>query len=475
GGLSTVEESVSEKRAIHITTQQQVNGQPALSTRRRGHGRSLSAIDKFTLCPQEDGMESSPLESLQEIISSMRNLPNVPHPTTGHTNHGDQAQGHGYSRHERRLSASSLSSKSSVGPQSSVTTTTLHISQPPRGTNITDALQSTVATLRRLSVTDTKRPLISLKEDEGETATTSTLGKTNRRRSATVSRDTTTTIGGSSAGNRRTTISSGYQPNRRSVVIRPEEITALQEGNPYSPPLFSFASDDEQDVIADTLSTLEGKGTPNGGHSSHSGKGSHQRSVSNVDAYSLAEFAARLPNHMKSGGGGSAAPVNNDDVQNRRRFTTALHSSTVGPSRASTASNRRLSGTPAGRPRRDSVNVRETANSRRSLFTAHLLYLEFHTLSTKHRHNYVQGVLRISKRNRSDAYVTVDTLPDGDVYICGSKDRNRALEGDVVGIELFDPEELPPPKLESNKDERRARPTEDLDDVDNADSDEFKP
>lgn len=53
----------------------------------------------------------------------------------------------------------------------------------------------------------------------------------------------------------------------------------------------------------------------------------------------------------------------------------------------------------------------------------------------------VIGVLRVNKRNRSDAYVATDVL-DADVFICGSKDRNRALEGDVVAVELLDVDEV---------------------------------
>ncbi|KAI6119293.1 SSD1 protein [Pisolithus croceorrhizus] len=40
-------------------------------------------------------------------------------------------------------------------------------------------------------------------------------------------------------------------------------------------------------------------------------------------------------------------------------------------------------------------------------------------------------------RNRSDAYVATEVL-DADIYICGSKDRNRALEGDIVAVEVTD-------------------------------------
>jgi len=107
---------------------------------------------------------------------------------------------------------------------------------------------------------------------------------------------------------------------------------------------------------------------------------------------------------------------------------------------------------------------------------AHLTYSDFHSLLTKQKHRYVQGVLRINKRNRSDAYVTVDTLPEGDVYICGSKDRNRALEGDVVGIELIDPEELPQQKLEGSKDKKKGKRADDaVGEPAEAEVDEVKP
>ncbi|KXN89637.1 DIS3-like exonuclease 2 [Leucoagaricus sp. SymC.cos] len=53
----------------------------------------------------------------------------------------------------------------------------------------------------------------------------------------------------------------------------------------------------------------------------------------------------------------------------------------------------------------------------------------------------VVGILRVNKRNRSDAYVATEVL-DADIYICGSKDRNRALEGDIVAVELLDVDEV---------------------------------
>lgn len=68
----------------------------------------------------------------------------------------------------------------------------------------------------------------------------------------------------------------------------------------------------------------------------------------------------------------------------------------------------------------------------------------------------VSGILRVNKKNRSDAYVsTQDGLLDADIFICGSKDRNRALEGDLVAIELLDVDEVWGQKRE--KEEKKKR------------------
>lgn len=84
---------------------------------------------------------------------------------------------------------------------------------------------------------------------------------------------------------------------------------------------------------------------------------------------------------------------------------------------------------------------RDDANphQRRPLFIAHL---PFSALTPLFRaRQLVRGMLRVNKRNRSDAYVACDEL-DADIYVCGSRDRNRALEGDVVAIRLVDVEKV---------------------------------
>ncbi|KAL1921716.1 uncharacterized protein VTP21DRAFT_10358 [Calcarisporiella thermophila] len=72
---------------------------------------------------------------------------------------------------------------------------------------------------------------------------------------------------------------------------------------------------------------------------------------------------------------------------------------------------------------------------RRPLFIAHLPFSAVTPLLKSKQ--LIRGVLRINKRNRSDAYVISEDL-DSDIYICGSRDRNRALEGDVVAVRLVD-------------------------------------
>ncbi|KAF8138706.1 SSD1 protein [Boletus edulis] len=66
----------------------------------------------------------------------------------------------------------------------------------------------------------------------------------------------------------------------------------------------------------------------------------------------------------------------------------------------------------------------------------------------------VVGILRVNKRNRSDAYVATEVL-DADIYICGSKDRNRALEGDIVAVELLDVDEVWETKKEKEEKKRK--------------------
>lgn len=91
---------------------------------------------------------------------------------------------------------------------------------------------------------------------------------------------------------------------------------------------------------------------------------------------------------------------------------------------------------------------------RKTLFTPYLPQATLPALLADGQ--LVSGILRVNKKNRSDAYVTTqDGLLDADIFICGSKDRNRALEGDLVAIELLDVDEVWSQKRE--KEEKKKR------------------
>lgn len=89
---------------------------------------------------------------------------------------------------------------------------------------------------------------------------------------------------------------------------------------------------------------------------------------------------------------------------------------------------------------------------RKTLFTPYLPQATLPALLADGQ--LVAGILRVNKKNRSDAYVTTTDL-DADIFICGSKDRNRALEGDFVAVELLDVDEVWGQKRE--KEEKKKR------------------
>lgn len=98
-------------------------------------------------------------------------------------------------------------------------------------------------------------------------------------------------------------------------------------------------------------------------------------------------------------------------------------------------------------------NNGSNASGRKSLFAPYLPQSTLPELIADGR--LVTGTLRVNKKNRSDAYVSTDGLLDADIFICGSKDRNRALEGDLVAVELLVVDEVWDSKKE--KDEKKRR------------------
>ncbi|KAI9839815.1 MAG: hypothetical protein M1819_000005 [Sarea resinae] len=98
------------------------------------------------------------------------------------------------------------------------------------------------------------------------------------------------------------------------------------------------------------------------------------------------------------------------------------------------------------------LSAQQQQQQRKTLFTPYLPQASLPALLGDGQ--LVAGILRVNKKNRSDAYVTTTDL-DADIFICGSKDRNRALEGDNVAIELLDVDEVWGQKRE--KEEKKKR------------------
>ncbi|KAK6199281.1 exoribonuclease complex, subunit Rrp44/Dis3 [Scheffersomyces amazonensis] len=98
-------------------------------------------------------------------------------------------------------------------------------------------------------------------------------------------------------------------------------------------------------------------------------------------------------------------------------------------------------------------NSNNNSNGRKSLFAPYLAQSSLPDLINEGR--LVTGILRVNKKNRSDAYVSTDGLLDADIFICGSKDRNRALEGDLVAVELLVVDEVWESKKEKEEKKRR--------------------
>lgn len=98
------------------------------------------------------------------------------------------------------------------------------------------------------------------------------------------------------------------------------------------------------------------------------------------------------------------------------------------------------------------MGLQNQQQQRKTLFTPYLPQATLPALLNDGQ--LVAGILRVNKKNRSDAYVTTNDL-DADIFICGSKDRNRALEGDLVAVELLDVDEVWGQKRE--KEEKKKR------------------
>ena len=92
-------------------------------------------------------------------------------------------------------------------------------------------------------------------------------------------------------------------------------------------------------------------------------------------------------------------------------------------------------------------------SQRKSLFAPYLPQANIPQLLQEGK--LVLGTLRVNKKNRSDAWVSTDGVLDADIFICGSKDRNRALENDLVAVELLCVDDVWGSKKEKEEKKRR--------------------
>lgn len=111
-----------------------------------------------------------------------------------------------------------------------------------------------------------------------------------------------------------------------------------------------------------------------------------------------------------------------------------------------------MGGLQASQHAQPQMTMQQQQQQRKTLFTPYLPQATLPALLSDGQ--LVAGILRVNKKNRSDAYVTTSDL-DADIFICGSKDRNRALEGDLVAVELLDVDEVWGQKRE--KEEKKKR------------------
>ncbi|KAL0079332.1 hypothetical protein J3Q64DRAFT_1645160 [Phycomyces blakesleeanus] len=164
-----------------------------------------------------------------------------------------------------------------------------------------------------------------------------------------------------------------------------------------------------------------------------------------------ANYSSSLSSHHRS----SLHTVNEEGKNCSSSNILSPQSPWIGPRRSSTNhfnNNNNSSNRPVSLPcfSREENNPQ---NQRRALFTAHLPYSGVIPLLKSHQ--LVSGIMRVNKRNRSDAYVFCEEV-NTDIYICGSRDRNRALEGDTVAVRLVQVDKVMREKLEK-EDAKLAR------------------
>ncbi|KDO34493.1 hypothetical protein SPRG_00556 [Saprolegnia parasitica CBS 223.65] len=208
-------------------------------------------------------------------------------------------------------------------------------------------------------------------------------------------------------------ISSETTPNGSGIVASPKA-----SATPMSPK-----------VKEDTPTTAEVKGSKK----KKIKKKAKSRATSTLEEASSVVDGVSVPL-----GAASQAKKPKDDGQPKHAVGTP-DDATIAAEDKPTPSAKKKNNKNKSRRTRDKPTSSSSSRSKKprkagdSLYAAHVSEKDAHVGLAKG--TYLQGILRVSKGNRYDSYVTVDGL-DTDINIHGVVDQNRAVDGDLVLVEL---------------------------------------
>uniref|UniRef100_A0A1D1YDW5 DIS3-like exonuclease 2 n=1 Tax=Anthurium amnicola TaxID=1678845 RepID=A0A1D1YDW5_9ARAE len=409
-------------------------------------GKSKSSKD------DSENKSESALESLQQIIASLKNLPAVPpKPQKSDKKDVEENQAEQTSKHRRGESSIIGSKRPSVAKQhkkvasvsfsfpltsSAVTSSLKGIpdSEDGKPMDIENALQDTISSLRRMSLDKgkaQKEKEVDKKKEDCEDVETEEEKRARRKKN---------------------------QNNRKSINLdeMAQSGDKKQElDSPKSP--FDFRRNEEQQPQSNARKA----------HRRHQSLG-HTLSPASTSATIV---KTNVPTHVRRH---SVALNGSKDVLKELEKNQGRQSGTDAKNAHRRTGSRNFDGNwrstqpfqPFPLPKFGIIKKQQNQQNpnnqqqRKSLFAPYLPQVSLPPLLKSGE--LVSGVLRINKRNRSDAYVTTESL-DADIYICGSKDRNRALEGDVVAVELLDPEKVWQTKKEKEEKKRKKEESAGID------------
>lgn len=385
-----------------------------LTAPNNNNGRQNTNFSLHTLVEEEDAHKKKKdvdLDSLQDMINTLKNLPPIIS-----SNNTQQPLGH---RKQQSMSALLSGGASAVPKNHHPVTNNKRLSYNiSNGGSEIQPLSSDVRhrSRRSQSVSSSSNPIVdtnmfnTLSRDEAlAEAEAKLMGTFSQAKKGNQSRHNSgqgPPPSASSSSSRRYSESQKFDASGMTASTSSSKRASLQMPTLNENMVTSSTSSGRRIHFNKPLSLISSNKdtTESGDYNSKRLSGGHQRRSSrNLD------MDWRTPSSSIN----HAANNNNNNNSNRSSFQLVPFT----PTRVNFA--------------RDDANPHQ----RRPLFIAHLPFSALPPLFRARQLN--RGALRVNKRNRSDAYVYCEDLDD-DIYICGSRDRNRALEGDVVAVRLVD-------------------------------------